>query len=125
MEMNYIEMHSCMLTDDEAKAAMEAWANERCKEWNMGKEWIAISDDDIFFAARELQYAIRWFFHVFVSKHFADGYRWQYIYWRYKVISIWENYYSPVHIMDYALSCLFWKRILTGMKFLKDHWQWK
>lgn len=123
--MNEIEIHVDCMTDDEAKSQFESWVKRRCQEWNLGKDWVPTQADDVLDAAKELQYAIRWFFHMFAS-WVGSGSRWQYLYWRYKVIIPWgQEYFDPVHMYDYIFNFRFMKGVLKGIAFLKKCWEWK
>lgn len=76
---------------------------------------------DVAEAARELQYTIRWFFHVYTMHHSRQE-RWIYDVWRHKVIMPWDFWPRPVRLWKYLTKANFIRDTVRGIRFLIRLW---
>lgn len=82
------------------------------------------SRQDVLDAAKSLQYAIRWFFHMWVTFFTGSGTRWDYGYWRGKIIVRWEDYREHPWISPHKSleDSYFIGNIIGGTEFLTHQW---
>ena len=85
---------------------------------------VPVQADDVFKAARDVQVAVRWYFHVYCSYRHNNK-RWDKEYWLRNVAEPWCMWTKPVSVFRYCMTKHFLLDVYHAVRLLYSWWNFK